>query len=140
MTLTEYDPIAAQAVDLWYHQHRPSWHWLLQHIKVVPNGWLQRVLNQGAVATSRTINIRGSYSDLPFKSRDRALFLVHELRHLEQWERYGTGGFLWRLCWEIISTLSYENTPIEQEAEAQETEFLSWYDQWGRVNAPTFFA
>ena len=87
-------------------------------IKIKENSWLAKLgakrLKSGRVALvfRHTIHLYNVSSEEFLSSKT---WVLHELKHVEQYERLGTIGFLWKYLLESRRN-GYLNNSLEQEA------------------------
>ena len=101
-------------------------------IKIKENSWLARMAAQRlgyddvAMVIGHTIHL---YNTTAEHFMANAAWLRHELKHVEQYERYGLLGFLWKYLAETRRKGYFQNR-FEQEArEAEKDEhIISRYD------------
>ena len=123
-TLEQFDPIAAQWVTAFYQATRPEYAGLLPLVTLYP--WRRWRFNNAAITFGRSIWVAEHWWTQPYSTWDRATLLAHELRHVEQGERWGFAGYMARAVGQTVLKLSYERTAFEQEAEQQEATFKTW--------------
>ncbi len=104
----------------------------LPKIRIRENSWLARgaAKNLGfdyvAMVFGHTIHLHNTTLEKFFA---RPSWVIHELKHVEQYERFGTLGFLWNYFLEHFRK-GYWNNALEAEARAAETDasLLARYD------------
>lgn len=74
------------------------------------------------ITINRTIYIRYTREYLVEKDGEYRVerLLKHERKHVEQYERYGFCGFLWKYFWQWIK-YGYYDMPLEKEARRAES-------------------
>ena len=130
-TLEQFDPIAAQWVTAFYAATRPSHAALLPLVTLSP--WRRWRFNNAAITLGRSVWVAPHWWTQPYSTWDRATLLAHELRHVEQGERWGFASYMARAVGQTLLRLSYERTAFEQEAEQQEKVFIRWLKVTGRA-------
>jgi hypothetical protein len=103
-----------------------------QKVRVRENSWLARTAarnlgyQQAAMVFGHTIHLHNTSLEKFFA---RPAWVMHELKHVEQYERLGTVPFLLKYLLEYVRR-GYWNNAIEAEARAAETDrgLLDRYD------------
>jgi hypothetical protein len=96
----------------------------MQQVRIKENSWLARIAagRLGAVRVAmvigKTIHL---FNTTAGEFMAESNWVCHELKHVEQYERHGVAGFLWRYLWETIRK-GYFNNRFEVEARAAETD------------------
>jgi len=94
----------------------------MQQVYIKENSWLARIAagrlgtDRVAMVTGRTIHLFNTTAAAFLADKD---WVCHELKHVEQYEQYGTIGFLRRYLWETAMK-GYYNNRFEVEARAAE--------------------
>jgi hypothetical protein len=80
---------------------------------------------QVAIVIGKTIYLHNTRAEDFLQNKS---WVLHELKHVEQYERYGLANFVLRYLWQTFR-YGYKNTPLEIEARnaVQETELLNKY-------------
>lgn len=107
-------------------------------VRIRENSWLARLAagklgaRQVAMVVGHTIHLHRTTAS-EFLSRQR--WVLHELKHVAQYEQHGTAGFLFRYLWASIRH-GYTNNPFEVAARAAESD-LSLLDdfEWSAPDA-----
>lgn len=94
----------------------------MQQVRIRENSWLARIA-AGRIGAERVAMVIGKTIYLFHTTAGEFLadtdWVCHELKHVEQYKRYGTAGFLWRYLWETARK-GYYNNRFEVEARAAE--------------------
>lgn len=97
---------------------------VLPNVKIKEKSWLAKLatkrlgVSSVAMVLGKTICLWG-VSKNEFLSNEN--WVKHELKHVEQYKRYGYFGFLVKYVWLSIRD-GYENNPLEVEAREAEKE------------------
>ncbi|MBK6937236.1 MAG: DUF4157 domain-containing protein [Chitinophagaceae bacterium] len=93
-------------------------------VSIKENAWVAK-LAAAKLKSAKVAIVFGSTIYLHNTSRDEFLndkkWVLHELKHVEQYQRHGFAGFLFRYVWEWIKR-GYYNNRFEEEARNNEKE------------------
>lgn len=95
-------------------------------VKIKENSWLAKRAaahlgyTEVAMVVGHTIHL---YNTTVAQFFARPSWVIHELKHVEQYEQNGLIGFLWKYLWDYRKN-GYWNNKFEVEARAAESDLL----------------